>query len=435
MRSLSCALLAALLFTGCSCEEPLPAFPTARRQVELTVVESAAPGGGSTFTAATSDLTVPPREGDLGWWVSLVVDTKGRPHVAYTDAFNGELHYAVRDEGRWKITAVDTYGAVGKYSALAVDADDRPHIVYYNQDKKRLHYATLVGPGHLDPKDRRRPFRASPHWLFEVVDDGPEIGLAARLFVDPDGTLHAFYYSADERFLHSWREAAELGEHVRWKRRVIDAKAGGSHSIAFGYARAEDGTRHVSYAHWDMFDSELRYARLAPAAHEWQTESVLRKKSSGWKSGLFLNDEEEPVIVFLALMTRRLRLAQKTDGEWKFRSLLEDANTMDLHRGPNGRIVLAYEYLPEAGFSAAVLHYLSRPDARGDLRERWTRIDTGNEADLLMSSYLSLFVGPGDRASIAFYDGGIRGVKVLTEAAPAASPAQVPSPLEVPSKK
>ncbi|MDF1561996.1 MAG: hypothetical protein P1V51_03080 [Deltaproteobacteria bacterium] len=413
-KALVLGLLAGLIGGGCSCEPDLKPWPEAEAKGTLSLVEAANPEGGAAPTADGSDLTVPPREGDLGWWVDLAAAPDGTLHLAYTDAFNGELHHAqAKKEGGWEITVVDAYGAVGKYPSIAVDGSGRPHLLYYNQDKSRLYYATRVGAEKIDSDDRRRPFQGHPDWLFEVVDDGEEVGMASQLRALPDGTVHALYYTAKEKLIHLARPAGAPGEHQHWKRRTVDEKAGGSHSIEVGFLQGPDGTLHASYANWTVFDSQLRYATLAPGAEAWQSETLVTPANAGWKSGLVLDAKGHPQIAYLTLRNRRLILATRAEGGegWKHQHLVGSANTMALVGTAKGALHLPHEHLPGVGMADARLRLLTRPAGAGD--EGWTLRNFGTRG--AMASYLAATLLPDGRLAVAFYDGGVRGVKVWTE--------------------
>lgn len=428
-------LLTALTWSGCTCEKPAPKRAGHPAPGKTRIVEAAFPQGDAAgSTMVNSDLSVPPRQGDLGWWPGLAVDASGRPYLSYTDAYNGELHYAVWDGTHFVVVKVDSYGAVGKYTAMTLGPDGRPDIVYYNQDKERLLYATFVGKDKVDPKDRRTPWAAAPGWMFEMVDEGTEIGMADKLVSDADGTLHAFYYDNHQHLAEAIRPPTAVGVHADWEHRVVDPKAGGSHSIVLGYARAKDGTRYLSYANWDVFNSELRLATLAPGAKKWKVDQITGKDNAGWKSGLVLDDHDRPAIVFLALLKRQLRIAVpgKTAGTWKISPLVDDANTMQLVKTRNGELVLAYEYLPHESLAGATVRYLVRKDAHGDLTQGWERYDvTGSE----MSSYLVLATGADGHPVLAWYDGSIRGVRLHdTEPLPS-TPAPATAGVPAPAKK
>jgi len=413
-------LLVSLLALGlsasaCSCEAELPELPARALGGSITQVEAANPEGGSSATASGSDLSVPPRDGDLGWWVQIAVSKQGVIHLVYTDAYNGELHHATRLGSEWKIDIVDHAGAVGKYPALALDDQGRPHILYYNQDRQRLFYATEVGEGVQQKGiDRRRPFKALSNWLYEIVDDGQEVGMAGRILSSSDGSLDALYYRSDEKLVHVHRDPSELGEHRIWKHAMVDDKAGGSHSIVTGFARGVDGSLHASYANWTVFDSTLRYARRDPHTGRWTHEDLPLGENVGWKSSLLLypdaNNQEAPLIAYLALRTRRIFVATRdVAGAWSSIPLVADANTFSMVKERDGDISLAYEYLPGAGFETARVRVLHHPHDR-PLSEGWTLGDLGKRGT--MASYLDADALPASGSVVAFYDGNIRGVKV-----------------------
>ncbi|MFW5878367.1 MAG: hypothetical protein ACOCVR_00975, partial [Myxococcota bacterium] len=416
------AAAAVLALSSCKKEEPLPEVPLTEAEGRVEVVEAAWPEGGASGTFTVSDLSAPPKDGDIGWWPAVAVSADGAVHLAYTDAYNGAVHHAERVDGEWKITAVDSAGAVGKYPAIALAADGTPHVIYYNQDNRILRHAARLGGNAVDPEDRRRPPQAHEDWVYEVVDQGFEIGMAGQLVFGPDGTLHAVYYGPEQRLVHAWRPPVADGERGRWERRIIDREAAGSHSIVIGLALGRDGALHVSYANWLVASSELRYARLAPGADEWDVEKVRGVENAGWKSGIVLDEEDRPLIAYLLLEERRLYLARPESEGWEHVVLVGDANTMSFTRAEDGgSLLLAYEHLPGRGLSGAGVRLLQRADSRGALDDGWVAAEV---PDGMMSTYMDAALGAGGRPVAAFYKGDIRGVAVfeasrpLIEAAP-----------------
>jgi hypothetical protein len=72
---------------------------------------------------------------------SLALDNLGDPHIAYWDPGTGMLKYASRDAKGWHIEAVVDTGHVGGYPSLALDADGNPYIAYYDATEGALHLA------------------------------------------------------------------------------------------------------------------------------------------------------------------------------------------------------------------------------------------------------------------------------------------------------
>ncbi len=414
-----------ILCSGCPREEPLPEWPLEAAKGSVEVVEAARPEGGAEGTLAVSDMTRPPVDGDVGWWPSLATAADGTVHVSYTDAYNGAIHHAERVDGEWKITLVDSHGAVGKYTALTLSGDGTPHVLYYNQDNRLLRHAMRADVDELDEDDRRRPPHAHEDWVYEVVDQGLEIGMAGRLMFGRDGILHAVYYGPSERVIHAYREPPEPGERGRWRRRIIDRDAAGSHSIVIGLGEDSEGGLHVSFSNWLVSSSHLKYGYLAPGASEWEVSKVEGVDDAGWKSGIVLDEQDRPLVAYLVLQKRQIRIARLEEDGWKHFPLVERANTMDISGAPDGPVVIAYEHLPGRGLRGAQVRYLMRDDSKGDLGKGWTSfsIPKGD-----MSTYLSLAMTAEAQPLIAFYRGDIRGLSVF--AAGAVESAEVTEQLE-----
>ncbi|MBI2058576.1 MAG: hypothetical protein HYT87_02275 [Nitrospirae bacterium] len=96
-----------------------------------------------------------PQQFDAGDYPSLVVDSQGRPHIAYFDGTNLDIRYATRDPGQpWSIRSdLDTAGSVGQWARIAIEEDDkklrRVHIAYLDSDVQAVKY---VQPGGTAPE-------------------------------------------------------------------------------------------------------------------------------------------------------------------------------------------------------------------------------------------------------------------------------------------
>jgi hypothetical protein len=73
--------------------------------------------------------------------VSLKLDGHDRPHVAYYDSGLGVLKYAVRDDQGWHVEVVDNHGNVGEYPSLCFDQHEQPYITYYDLSDRELRLA------------------------------------------------------------------------------------------------------------------------------------------------------------------------------------------------------------------------------------------------------------------------------------------------------
>ena len=61
----------------------------------------------------------------------IAVDSQDRPHVVWFDSSDQDLRYAVRDDGSWRVTTVDSEGDVGRFPSLAIDSKDNAAVSYF----------------------------------------------------------------------------------------------------------------------------------------------------------------------------------------------------------------------------------------------------------------------------------------------------------------
>jgi hypothetical protein len=112
--------------------------------------------GYGTHLGAWNCDTVASGEG-VGQYASLAIDKDWYRHIAYYDAVNGALWYATNMSGTncgpggssWTCIPVSGGAAkdVGRYASLAVDSAKRFHIAYYDATDETLKYAVDVGGG------------------------------------------------------------------------------------------------------------------------------------------------------------------------------------------------------------------------------------------------------------------------------------------------
>jgi type II secretory pathway pseudopilin PulG len=125
-----------------------------------------------------------------GQYVSLAVDYDYLIHLAYYDAVNKKLKYALGHLGsdaEWLIDIVDnSAGDIGKYASLALDNAGHPHISYYTQDDsgETLKYA------RLDPEQEEE-------WLIEVVEQGEGVGRYSSIAYDSTISVPHIAYTAE----------------------------------------------------------------------------------------------------------------------------------------------------------------------------------------------------------------------------------------------
>lgn len=244
---LTTASLSALLFaTGCECD-------------------------GDDDDSAEPTPVEPARQYDRGYYLSMALDSAGRPWMAYQDRDGEEegdapLLSVARGSGdppewtTWQVDgAPDRTAAIptggfdgGFYAGIAVDAADVPHVTHWNKSDNRLRYATRSGDA----------------WVAEDVENG--VGEFATIAVTGDGAPLIAYYNRSGGDL---RVAVKNG--AAWDNSVVDAGDGDDADVGQypNILVEDDGTIHIAYL--DVGQGDLRVASGGPgnwSVATWSSE-------------------------------------------------------------------------------------------------------------------------------------------------------------------
>jgi hypothetical protein len=216
---------------------------------------------------ATPTEETPAPQYDRGYYLSMALDSAGRPWLAYQDRLGLEegdapLLAVARGAGappEWTIWQVDgapdRTAAIpsggfegGFYASIALDDSDVPHVTHWNKSGNTLRYATRSGDG----------------WAAEDVENG--VGEFATIAIDDDGAPIIAYYN---------RSGGDLRIAVRngsgWDNEVVDAGDGDDADVG----RYPDilveasGTIHIAYL--DVGNGDLRVASGGPG--NWSIET------------------------------------------------------------------------------------------------------------------------------------------------------------------
>jgi serine/threonine-protein kinase len=166
----------------------------------------------------------------------LALDGEGVPHVSYMSD-EGQLMYAVLEEGVWQRYLVDPDPGTGQYSSLALDPAGQPHIAYYDSHQQALKYA----------------LRVEAAWDIVVVDSGPDVGQYPSLALGSQGGLHISYYDAgnkDLKYAH--------GREDQWDLYLVDDWEGVGKWTSL--ALDSHGIPYISYLDEDNQDLKLAQA-------------------------------------------------------------------------------------------------------------------------------------------------------------------------------
>lgn len=158
--------------------------------------------------------------GDAGRYCSLALDpsnNQGNGYtVAYYNASQADLMVAAWNGKEWVTQAVDRDGEVGAYASLAIDTRGKAHITYFDEDRDDVKYASWDGRGWVwsvvettNSKDgisialdanevpwiaiqesRQRNLRVAylerGFWVVSIIDEQGEVGLYPSLKFFPE---------------------------------------------------------------------------------------------------------------------------------------------------------------------------------------------------------------------------------------------------------
>lgn len=212
---------------------------------------------GDRACSTTSSDVVVDAAGDVGSFVSLGTASNGLPMIAYYDASNGDLRFALC--GHWRCDDGNVFSTVassldiGTHVALAMGVDGMPVMVYRSESESRMelaHCEDLSCSGLVNRYDLQRDAdyvamtvkqdgyplvayheRAGDNleYLFchdrtcfsrtqQVLDGGTDKGGFASIGVAPDGMPIVSYYDGAEgalRVARCWAMECDTGERLR----------------------------------------------------------------------------------------------------------------------------------------------------------------------------------------------------------------------------
>lgn len=382
-------------------------------------------------------------EGDTGWWPSVVFDRHDVPHISFCDAQRGDLRYATKVGGQWRVTTALSQGNVGKYTSVAVDSQGRVAIAFYDQDQKLLRYARRP----LAKKGEASSAAGTAPWPTERVAWGLEIGFAAELRFDDNDEAHLFYYLPSGRLAHAHRKS-----DGRWRKEVV-AVVTGSFTVRIDPKLRADGF-WLTYVDWNFRNTRLLLAspvgtgaaarpriplseqgrllskdvqslNLGPS--RFHKDVVSTRKSPGWRSQLFFGPAGQPIVMYTSSLNGQLRLTERRvvgdvkelgpferdrdyEALWHDRMILEHVGNFAASRLSDGSYGIAYEDITRSKVGEGLVRYARL--RQGTL----TRHAFDHEGP--SGEYLDMAVNSRGQAIVVYYAKDIRGIRIYDESTP-----------------
>lgn len=282
--------------------------------------------------------------------VDMAGDDFGYPRLAYlkrTDNFR--LNVAKRTAGGWEKREVASTGGYLMKPALSIESAGFSHLLYMASDTDALtlrhSYQNQTGwltedvsaSIQCDPVDStfdsadvmrvvcqdeavgqlRYAEYFSGSWNFETIVDDPKAGIALALDIDSDDLVHLAYQQADDLDLMYMVQAGGS-----WTSELIESTG------ATGYypdlILDSAGRPYVSYYSAEA-PASIRVARKT--ASNWEIETVEEVNQLGLGTGISLDADQYPHLVYQKGDVLDLRYAYKDGGGWHISTLDELGNT------------------------------------------------------------------------------------------------------------
>jgi hypothetical protein len=234
----------------------------------------------------------------VGNFVSMDLDSAGRPGVAYYDAMNADLKYAHYNGSSWDIQTIDATFTTGYYPSLKYDTGDHPYIAYFYKTGGDLRLATNLGSG----------------WTINTIDSKGDVGRYADLVANPISGRWSIAYENTGAGAFKF---AKQGKGGGWSSEVVDTNGAGGGFISLAYD--DDGLPSFSY--YDAKNGDLRFARYNGSL--WSKTTVAAKGNVGLYTTLFY-DSGNPVIYYFNKTMNVLSDARWNGGEWEYETVVTD---------------------------------------------------------------------------------------------------------------
>jgi len=250
---------------------------------------------GTTWHIETLEST----QSGSGYYVSLVLDSLGNPHIAYSQSTPDKLKYAYKDSTGWHFFDLVNNTDVSYVNLVLYN--DNPQISYFENSEERLKYIYYNGAS----------------WVIENVTPTPTGGHWNSLALNPNGNPRIAYYDYYSSTTGILRYAKRTPTGI-WQIETVD----NSGDVGMWCSLVIDslGAPHISYS-TGLSGGVLKYAYYSET--KWVIEVVDSLDSLASK--LILDPAGNPRIVYQDVVTSNLKYAYKEGSNW----IIYNINTLD----------------------------------------------------------------------------------------------------------
>jgi hypothetical protein len=252
--------------------------------------------------------------------LSLTLGPENAPIAFYlTLLFEQTEHLRLtsKNDAEWTIETIAQSKVAGKYCSIALDSKDRPHIAYLDETNKALKHAVLNWNS----------------WQIETVDNWNSTDDETCLSLGADDRVHIVYSSSNNI------KYAKLVDNQGWKVETVD---NGLHP-----SMVIDGQGNVHIAYQvdnSQGDNSVKYAYLNNDS--WEIASVIEENYLWTKTAIAL-DKENRVFISYTRDNMLETAIKKDDGTWQIETIDGDGNEsvtgkFSITSDTEGRVHLGY---------------------------------------------------------------------------------------------
>jgi len=210
---------------------------------------------------------------DVGGYVSVALDKRGRPSVAYFDGTAGDLRFAHFDGETWNVQTIDSTGSTGLYPSIAYDGNDHPNISYFQKTKGDLRLASFDGS----------------KWAIQTIDSKGEVGRSTDIAYDKKTKELAIAYEDSGKGRLKMARNPGSG----WTRGLVDNDTIGVTHVSLAFDPKDDQPA-VSY--YDIHRADLKYAEFTGT--EWHQQRLANKGAQGLYTQLIFSSKGTANILY-----------------------------------------------------------------------------------------------------------------------------------------